>query len=95
MPAPLSMRSTRWSRLPTPLPSACKIADVIRKHDILRLKGFAAVTGKRVRLIRQAVGASVDTCFDPPLAKILRQNRLVGIGQTGLDRATITAALAT
>ncbi|OUS20532.1 cobalamin biosynthesis protein CobW [Rhodobacterales bacterium 59_46_T64] len=70
-----------------------QIADVIRAHDILRLKGFAAVTGKPMRLTLQAVGPRIDTYFDAPFGAMLRQTRLVVIGQSGLDQAAIEAAL--
>ena len=70
------------------------VAEVIRTHDILRLKGFAAVTGKPMRLTLQAVGPRVETYFDRPLdSREPREARLVVIGQTGLDRAAITEAL--
>lgn len=69
------------------------VADVIRRHDILRLKGFAAVTGKPMRLTLQAVGPRVDTYFDKPFGTDPRLTRLVVIGQAGLDRAAIEAAL--
>lgn len=72
-----------------------QIADVIRAHDILRLKGFAAVTGKPMRLTLQAVGPRIDTYFDAPFGAMLRQTRLVVIGQAGLDQAAIEAALKT
>ena len=70
-----------------------KVADVIRQHDILRLKGFAAVAGKPMRLTLQAVGPRVDTYFDRPIGSDARETRLVVIGQHGLDQAAITAAL--
>jgi cobalamin biosynthesis protein CobW len=69
------------------------ITEVIRAHDILRLKGFAAVAGKPMRLTIQAVGPRVDSYFDQPYGAGPRQTRLVVIGQAGLDRAAITAAL--
>lgn len=73
---------------------ARQLADAIRSHDILRLKGFAAVTGKPMRLTLQAVGPRVDSYFDRALsADEPRQTRLVVIGQVGLDRAAIEAAL--
>ena len=73
---------------------AAQIADVIRSHDILRLKGFAAVTSKPMRLTLQAVGPRVETYFDRPLTPDEpRQTRLVVIGRAGLDRAAISAAL--
>jgi cobalamin biosynthesis protein CobW len=72
---------------------AVQVADVIRAHDILRLKGFAAVTGKPMRLTLQAVGPRVDTHFDQPFGTAPRTTRLVVIGQSDLDEAAITAAL--
>jgi cobalamin biosynthesis protein CobW len=74
---------------------AVQLATVIRTHDILRLKGFAAVSGKPLRLAVQAVGPRVDHYFDRPLSPDeAGKTRLVVIGQKGLDRAAIEAALA-
>ena len=70
-----------------------KVADVIRAHDILRLKGFAAIQGKPMRLTLQAVGPRVDTYFDRPFGTAPRLTRLVVIGQAGLKHAEIDAAL--
>ncbi|UWP98704.1 cobalamin biosynthesis protein CobW [Aliiroseovarius crassostreae] len=70
-----------------------KVADVIRSNNILRLKGFAAVEGKPMRLTLQAVGPRVDTYFDQPFGADRRETRLVVIGQSGLDRAAIEEAL--
>jgi cobalamin biosynthesis protein CobW len=72
---------------------AVKVASVIRAHDILRLKGFAAIQGKPMRLTLQAVGPRVDTYFDRPFGTAPRMTRLVVIGQTGLKRAEIEVAL--
>ncbi len=73
---------------------ATQVADTIRAYDILRLKGFAAVAGKPMRLTLQAVGPRIETYFDRPLtANEPRETRLVVIGQAGLDRAAIEAAL--
>jgi cobalamin biosynthesis protein CobW len=77
-----------------PVAFAGQVADVIRAHDILRLKGFAAVASKPMRLTLQAVGPRIETYFDRPFAPgEPREARLVVIGQAGLDRAAITAAL--
>jgi len=71
-----------------------QVADVIRTHDILRLKGFAAVAGKPMRLSLQAVGPRVDSYFDRAFSPTdLRETRLVVIGQAGLDRGAIERAL--
>lgn len=70
------------------------ISDVISQHNILRLKGFAAVAGKPMRLTIQAVGPRVDSYFDRPFANgEIRGTTLVVIGQAGLDQDTITKAL--
>ncbi len=67
---------------------------VIESHNILRLKGFAAVTGKPMRLTIQAVGPRIDTYFDRPFtAEEPRITRLVVIGQAGLDRQAINKAI--
>ncbi len=44
------------------------VAEAIGAHDILRLKGFAAVAGKPMRLTVQAVGPRVDAHYDRPFA---------------------------
>ncbi len=75
-----------------PAAYAGRLAEVIRAHDILRLKGFAAVAGKPLRLSVQAVGPRVDTYFDRPAER--RETRLVVIGQAGMDRQAIETALA-
>ena len=44
---------------------AAHAAGVISRHRILRLKGFAAVAGKPMRLAIQAVGPRIETLFRP------------------------------
>jgi len=70
-----------------------RLAETIRAHDILRLKGFAAVAGKPMRLVVQAVGPRIETWYDRPFGHDPRATRLVVIGEAGLDRAAIEAAL--
>ncbi len=54
---------------------------LIDRHDILRLKGFAEVKGKPMRLVIQAVGSRIDSYFDRPWAPgEERGTRLVAIG---------------
>jgi len=80
--------------LSDPSEFTARLAETIRAHDILRLKGFAAVSGKPMRLAIQAVGPRVESYFDRPLAPgEPRETRLVVIGQAGLDREAIAAAL--
>lgn len=85
--------AVRLGEVADPAAFARQLAQVIRDHDILRLKGFAAVAGKPMRLTLQAVGPRVETYFDQ-LFTGPRETRLVVIGEAGLDRAAITAALA-
>ncbi|MEO0362493.1 MAG: GTP-binding protein, partial [Pseudomonadota bacterium] len=68
-------------------------SETIRRYGVLRLKGFAAVEGKPMRLVIQAVGPRIDSYFDRPLGDDARATRLVVIGEAGLDRAGIEAAL--
>jgi len=70
-----------------------QVSAIIGEHDILRLKGFAAVSGKPMRLTLQAVGPRVETYFDQPFGDMERATRLVVIGQAGLDHAAIETAL--
>lgn len=67
---------------------------VIIGHNILRLKGFAQVGGKPMRLVIQAVGPRVDHYFDRPLTEAEKgKTALVVIGQKGLDEGAIVTAL--
>lgn len=70
-----------------------RLSEVAGQFDILRMKGFAAVQRKKLRLAVQGVGTRFRHEFDVPLADAARDGRLVVIGQTGLDRAAIEAAL--
>lgn len=70
-----------------------RLSDVAGTFDILRMKGFVAVQGKKMRLAVQGVGTRFRHEFDVPWADGTRDGRLVVIGQTGLDRAAIEAAL--
>lgn len=72
-----------------------KLKTVIAAHDILRLKGFANVPGKPMRLVIQAVGSRIDHYFDRPWASgEERATRLVVIGlHDDMDDAAIRSAL--
>jgi cobalamin biosynthesis protein CobW len=77
-------------------PSAlsARISAVAEDFDVLRVKGFAAVADKPLRLLVQAVGARVTHQFDRPWkATEARDGRLVVIGLKGLDRAAVTRAI--
>jgi len=61
---------------------------------VLRIKGFAAVRGKPMRLIVQAVGPRVTCHYDRTWsAAERRETRLVVIGLKGIDRAAVTRML--
>lgn len=65
-------------------------------HDILRIKGFAEVSGKPMRLLIQGVGSRLQHQFDRPWRPDeSRQGRLVVIGQKGLNRDVIAQAIGT
>lgn len=67
---------------------------VIAAHDVLRVKGMAAVAGKGSRLVIQAVGPRVQHYFDRAWHHgEPRRTALVVIGQKGLDAAAIRADL--
>lgn len=64
-------------------------------HDILRVKGFLDVAGKAMRHVIQGVGDRIQGYYDRPWKPgEARQSRLVVIGQRGLDREAVSAALA-
>lgn len=70
------------------------IGTAIEAHDILRVKGFVAVAGKPARMLVQAVGPRIQHHFDRAWkADEPRRTQLVVIGQKGLDRAAIEAAI--
>jgi len=72
-----------------------KLAEVAARFDVLRMKGFASLPGKPMRLAVQGVGARFRHHFDRPWAAGERRDgRLVVIGQSGLDKAAIAAAIA-
>ena len=71
-----------------------RMKQVIIDHDVLRLKGFAQVGSKPMRLVIQAVGPRLDHYFDRPLTEGEKgKTKLVVIGQAGLDHAAIMHAL--
>lgn len=64
---------------------------IIEAHGILRLKGFAAIVDKPMRLVIQGVGNRIDHHFDRDWQDSeIRNSRLVVIGLEGLDQATIS-----
>jgi cobalamin biosynthesis protein CobW len=80
--------------LPDPTALVVRIASLAEAHKVLRMKGFAAVTGKKMRLLIQAVGPRVSHYYDRAWGEAeTRQGNLVVIGLKGLDRDTIAKAL--
>ncbi len=72
-----------------------RLTEIAGRHDVLRMKGFLDVAGKPMRLLVQGVGArfrqQYDRMWRPGEERL---GRLVVIGQKGLDRQAIEAALA-
>ena len=72
-----------------------KLAAIAERHDVLRMKGFFAVVDKPMRLLVQGVLKRFRQHFDRAWRPgEVRAGRLVVIGEAGLDRAAITAAVA-
>jgi cobalamin biosynthesis protein CobW len=71
-----------------------RLRQVIAEHGILRIKGFAHVAGKDMRLLIQGVGERIQHYFDRDWGvDEPRRTRLVVIGESGLDESAIRAAL--
>jgi len=71
-----------------------RLKTALENHNILRLKGFAAIKGKAMRLVIQAVGPRVQTYFDREWnANENRATQLVVIGEKGLDPVAIESVL--
>ncbi|MCY6380063.1 cobalamin biosynthesis protein CobW [Hoeflea prorocentri] len=71
-----------------------QLKSIISDHDVLRLKGFADVPGKPMRLVIQAVGTRIDSYFDRPWSVgEVRGSRLVVIGLHDIDKSTIETAI--
>jgi cobalamin biosynthesis protein CobW len=71
-----------------------RLKSVAETHDVLRMKGFAAVAGKQLRLAVQGVGTRFTSVYDRPWpSESPRAGHIVVIGETGLDRSAIEAAI--
>ena len=65
-----------------PAALTARIEELANSQNILRVKGYAAVAGKPMRLLVQAVGARIRSQFDRPWrADEARQGRLVVIAE--------------
>jgi len=70
-----------------------ELSALLEQYNIYRAKGFAAIPGKPMRQVLQAVGKRLDTHFDRLwLADEQKKTTLVFIGKD-IDEATITRAL--
>jgi cobalamin biosynthesis protein CobW len=74
---------------------ALRVARAAETEGVLRIKGFAEVTGKPMRLVVQGVGARIAHHYDRPWkSSEPRDGRLVVIGLKGFDQGAVAAALA-
>ena len=81
--------------LTDPADLVARIETLAKSQNILRVKGYAAVAGKPMRLLVQSVGARVRHQFDRPWeASEPRQGRLVVIAEhDDVNTAAITSVL--
>ncbi len=71
-----------------------KLRAVVAAHPVFRVKGFAAIAGKDMRLVIQGVGGRFQSYYGQDWMDGPRTTRLVIIGAHDLDRAAILRALA-
>jgi cobalamin biosynthesis protein CobW len=84
----------RLPEIADPLALTARVGALPRQFEVLRVKGFAAVAGKPMRLLVQAVGARVTHQYDRLWRTgEARQGHLVVIGRKGFDRAAVANAL--
>ena len=71
-----------------------RLRTAIVEHDVLRVKGFAHVPGRDMRLLIQAVGGRIQHYYDRDWREgEERCTRLVVIGRTGLDEGSVRRML--
>jgi len=71
-----------------------RIRAVSSDHEVLRIKGFAAVADRPMRMAIQGVGSRLQSYFDRPFRPDeQRRTRLVVIGMHGLEQEKITGLL--
>jgi len=74
---------------------SARVTKAAEAEGVLRLKGFAAVPGKPMRLVVQGVGRRVSHHFDRAWTEgEAREGRLTVIGLKGFDVKAVEAALA-
>ena len=77
-----------------PAAIAKRVAAIAETHNVLRMKGFLPVSGKKMRLLVQAVGSRVSHYYDRPWgASESRRGSLVVIGLKGVDRKAVAKSL--
>lgn len=78
----------------SPAALMARLRPIVADAGVLRVKGFAAVAGRDMRLVLQGVGGRLHHYYDrdwrPDEARL---TRLVFIGLRGLDRAAIAGAM--
>ncbi len=80
--------------LSAPSALAGRAARAAAEHDVLRVKGYAHIEGKPMRLLVQGVGARVETRYERPWeAGKPRRGELVVIGLKGIDRGNVAKIL--
>ena len=78
---------------PDPAALIARLEAVVARHDVIRVKGFAAVAGRPMRLVVQGVGDRFQSYYDRDWnGGEARTTRLVFIGEAGLDRGAVAAA---
>ena len=71
-----------------------RLRSAIVEQDVLRVKGFAHILGKDMRLLIQAVGDRIQHYYDRDWREDEdRCTRLVVIGQKGLDEESVRRML--
>ena len=71
-----------------------RLRSAIVEHDVLRVKGFAHIPGRDMRLLIQAVGGRIQHYYDRDWREDEdRCTRLVVIGQKGLDEESVRRML--
>ena len=71
-----------------------RLRSAILEHDVLRVKGFAHIPGRDMRLLIQAVGDRIQHYYDRDWREgENRCTRLVVIGRKGLDEASVRRML--
>ena len=73
---------------------AIRVGRAAETAGVLRIKGFAEVAGKPMRLVVQGVGTRISHHYDRPWkGSEPRDGRLVVIGLKGFDQGAVAAAL--